>query len=315
MSVFTTITHAQLRDFVTEYRIGQLTQFEGIDGGTDNSNYFVDTTSGRYVLTLFERLTFDELPFFLSLGDQLKAHNCLVAEPMHGADGIALKSLVDKPAVLFSRVPGRHIAVPSVAHCQDMAAALADVHVAPLNFESPPDNVFGLEWLHQYRQYDHWQDPEDNALFSTLLTTFERLSSADLPKGIIHADMFHDNALFDGDRLCGLIDWYFACYDWFLLDVAIMVNDWCRDGAGLNADKAQAMLSAYQQRRPFTEVEADCFLTMRLLAACRFWLSRTLAWAALKDEDQAGITVKSPRDMKRLITSIMAEMASAELEK
>lgn len=311
MSVFTTITHTQLRDFVTEYRIGQLTQFEGIDGGTDNSNYFVDTTTGRYVLTLFERLTAEELPFFLSLGDQLALHHCLVAEPVHDANGIALNSLAGKPAVLFQRVPGHHIATPSIAHCQQMADALADAHRAPLQFDAPPTNAFGFAWLQSYRDYDGWQDAEDQTLFSTLLESFGQLTASDLPKGIIHADMFHDNALFEEDRLCGIIDWYFACHDWLLLDVAIMVNDWCRLDDGFDPEKVHKMVLAYQDKRPFSEAEIDCFLTMRLLAACRFWLSRTLAWAALKDEDQAGITVKSPLEMKHLIKAIMFEMNSA----
>lgn len=307
MSVFTPISRAQMHDFVTEYRIGQLTQFVGIDGGTDNSNYFVDTTDGRFVLTIFERLTAAELPFFLSLGDQLKAHNCLVAEPIHDATGRALNSLSGKPTVLFQRIAGHHIALPSITHCQQMAGALADVHLAPLQFDSPPKNAFGLSWLHQHQDFNGWQAPEDRALFASLLTQFDALSSLDLPQGIIHADMFHDNALFEEGQLCGLIDWYFACYDWLLLDVAIMVNDWCVKGDDFDTDKVSAMVQAYQSKRPFTPEEDNAFTSMRLLAATRFWLSRTLAWSALKDEDQSGITVKPPAEMKQLIKRLLSE--------
>jgi homoserine kinase type II len=307
MSVFTPISRAQMHGFVTEYRIGQLTQFVGIDGGTDNSNYFVDTDTGRFVLTLFERLTAAQLPFFLSLGDQLKAHHCLVAEPIHDANGLALKSLSGKPAVLFQRVPGHHISVPSTDHCQQMAAALGDVHVAPLQFDAPPCNAFGLDWLHQHRTFSDWQDAGDQDLYAALLTRFDALPSLKLPKGIIHADMFHDNALFEHDQLRGLIDWYFACHYWLLLDVAIMVNDWCVADNGFDADKVAVMVAAYQEKRRFTEDEEQAFTTMRVLAATRFWLSRTLAWSALKDEDQSGITVKPPAEMKQLIQRLLSE--------
>ena len=307
MSVFTPISRAQMHDFVTEYRIGQVTQFVGIDGGTDNSNYFVDTTQGRFVLTIFERLTAAELPFFLSLGDQLKAHNCLVAEPIHDANGRALQSLSGKPAVLFQRVAGHHVASPSISHCQQMADALADVHLAPLRFDSPPKNAFGLEWLHQHLAFDGWQAPDDQALFALLVARFDILSSLDLPQGVIHADLFHDNALFEEDQLCGVIDWYFACHDWLLLDVAIMVNDWCVQGDDFDNDKVSAMVLAYQQKRVFTPEEISVFTTMRLLAATRFWLSRTLAWSALKDEDQSGITVKPPAEMKQLIKRLLSD--------
>lgn len=306
MSVFTPISRAQMHDFVTEYRIGQLTQFVGIDGGTDNSNYFVDTSQGRFVLTIFERLTAAELPFFLSLGDQLKAYNCLVAEPIHDTNGRALQSLSGKPAVLFQRVAGHHIASPSIAHCQQMADALADVHLAPLRFDSPPKNAFGLAWLHQHLEFDGWQAPDDKALFTKLVAQFDTLLSLDLPQGIIHADLFHDNALFEEDQLCGVIDWYFACHDWLLLDVAIMVNDWCVKGNDFDRNKVSAMVHAYQQKRTFTPDENGAFTTMRLLAATRFWLSRTLAWSALKDEDQSGITVKPPAEMKQLIKRLLS---------
>lgn len=305
MSVFTPVSQAQLETLLTEYSIGQLTQFEGIDGGTDNSNYFVDTTEGRFVLTIFERLAAEELPFFLSLGDQLSNYHCRVAHPIHDKTGVALKQLVGKPAVIFQRLSGGHLNKPKGKHCQQMGKALAEVHSAKLEFKAIPDNEFGLSWLMKNCDFDDWQESDDKALFDLLLSQFEALTRADIPKGVIHADLFHDNALFEADQLSGIIDWYFACFDWQLLDLAIMINDWCFDGSELNNSNKQVLIEAYSKIRPLTDSEILLLPQMQLLAACRFWLSRTLSWAELKDSNQAGITVKPPGEMKRLIQQLM----------
>lgn len=307
MSVFTPVSQQQLEAMLVEYPIGKLVQFSGIDAGTDNSNYFVDTTEGQFVLTLFERLTTEELPFYLSLGDQLSEANCLVARPIHDNQGEALNQLAGKPAVLFQRLSGHHITTPQVNHCQQMGHALAKMHSADLVFQRVPENEFGLKWVSGYRDFNGWQESDDKDLFESLLSEFASLNQVDLPKGVIHADLFHDNALFNDGDLAGVIDWYFACFDWLLLDLAIMINDWCFDGDTIDRDKKAALLLAYTDVRILTEVEQKMLPVMQLFAACRFWLSRTLAWSELRDQAQAGITIKPPKEMKRLLLNIMKE--------
>jgi len=307
MSVFTPVSQQQLEAMLVEYPIGKLVQFSGIDTGTDNSNYFVDTTKGQFVLTLFERLQKDELPFYLSLGDQLAAANCPVAEPIHDKNGNALQKLAGKPAVLFQRLSGGHISIPQVQHCQQMGRALAEIHGVKLVFPTIPKNEFGINWVNSYYDFTGWQEPDDKELFEILLSEFVKLTELDLPRGVIHADLFHDNALFDGDELAGVIDWYFASYDWLLLDLAIMLNDWCYDGHSIDEDKKTALLQAYTEVRPLIKDEQQALQAMQLLAACRFWLSRTLAWSELKDQPQSGITIKPPEEMKRLIKAILKD--------
>ncbi|WP_044619734.1 homoserine kinase [Gynuella sunshinyii] len=301
MSVFTPITEAQLHEFLFRYSLGQLISFSGIEAGTDNSNFFVTTTQGEYVLTLFENLTDRELPFFLNLGDHLKARNCKIAQPMHDKAGDALQVLADKPAVLFEKLAGRHVVVPSQDHCSQMGRAMGEFHTAVQELSIERRNPFGLNWLMAHRQYQHWMETEDHELFNKTLDQLEQLNDMDLPTGIIHADLFHDNALFKDDHLSGVIDWYFACNDYLLLDLAIMINDWCRHGLTFDQNRIDAMIHSYQSKRRLTADERRAMVLMRKLAVCRFWLSRTLAWNDLKDRQLEQVTVKSPNEMKALL--------------
>lgn len=301
MSVFTPITETQLKSLLSGYDVGDLLSFQGIEGGTDNSNFFVSTQQGEYVLTLFENLNAEQLPFFLQLGQHLASHGCKVAAPISDRAGVVLQQLADKPAVLFQRLPGRHLAIPDRTACTEMGRALADIHNALDGFNQQRPNPFGLHWLQQQDIKQLWQDGQDQDLYQQTLKDLVPLEQMNLPCGVIHADLFHDNALFSEGHLAGIIDWYFACNDYLLLDLAIMINDWCRHGLSFDSNKVTAMVTAYRSHRPMTSQELEALPLMRQLAACRFWVSRQLAWLELGDSEQKEITVKSPNDMRNLL--------------
>jgi homoserine kinase type II len=304
MSVFTPITETQLKTLLSGYQIGDLLSYQGIEGGTDNSNFFVSTDQGEYVLTLFENLSADQLPFFLQLGQHLAKHGCKIAAPICDSQDKVLQQLADKPAVLFQRLPGRHLAIPDRTACSEMGVALADIHNALESFNVERANPFGLRWLQQQNPAQLWLDEQDQQLFIDTLLDLNQLNEMDLPTGVIHADLFHDNALFDDGHLAGIIDWYFASTDYLLLDLAIMINDWCRHGLSFDANKVTAMVSAYQSHRAMSRLELEALPLMRQLAACRFWVSRQLAWLELGDQQRSEITVKSPNDMRNLLRSL-----------
>ncbi len=304
MSVFTPVSQAQLDEFLLRYSLGQLIGFKGIEAGTDNSNFFISTTRGEYVLTLFESLTEQEVSFLLKLVDHLRSANCKVAEAMHDKAGNALQILADKPALLFKKLEGLHIAQPTQNHCSQMGRAMAEMHLAGQDLSIQQHNSFGLDWLLAHREYRQWMAQEDYDLFNRSMDQLELLTSMELPVGIIHADLFHDNALFHDGWLSGVIDWSFACTDYLLLDLAIMVNDWCRQGQGFDQRRIDAMINGYHGKRPLTREECQALPLMRQLAACRFWLSRMLTWNLRKNQSLQQVTVKSPDEMKSLLKTM-----------
>jgi homoserine kinase type II len=304
MSVFTPITQAQLDEFLLRYSLGHSIGFEGIEAGTDNSNFFISTTRGEYVLTLFENLTEREVSFLLKLVDHLRSANCKVAESMHDKADNALQILADKPALLFKKLEGHHIAQPTQHHCSQMGRAMAEMHLAGQDLSMQQHNPFGLDWLLAHRDYRQWMALKDYDLFNRSMDQLEQLTHMGLPVGIIHADLFHDNALFHDGRLTGVIDWSFACTDYLLLDLAIMINDWCRQGLGFDQSLIDAMINGYHDKRPLSQVERQALPLMRQLAACRFWLSRMLTWNLRKSQSLQQVTVKSPDEMKCLLKTI-----------
>jgi homoserine kinase type II len=313
MSVFTPVTEAQLHEFLLRYPLGQLISFKGIEAGTDNSSFFITTTRDEYVLTLFENQTERGLLFLLKLLDHLKSTNCKVAEPMHDKTGNALQLVADKPAVLFKKLDGHHVTQPTQDYCSQMGSAMGEIHLAGQDLSIQRYNPFGLDWLLAHRQYREWMAQEDYELFNRSLDQLEQLTRMELPVGIIHADLFHDNALFDDGQLTGVIDWSFACTDYLLLDLAIMINDWCRQGQSFDQRRIDAMINGYQCKRRLSRDERQALPLMRQLAACRFWLSCMLSWNTLKNQSLQQVTVKSPDEMKRLLKAIQATTGRAAI--
>ncbi len=276
MSVYTPVARDELEAFLQNYSLGELVDFEGISAGIENTNYFVTTRDQRMVLTLFENHSAEELVYFLDLMAFLAEHEIPSAHPLADNNGNYLRELNGKPAALVMRLSGRGIEDTTGEQCAALGHALAQLHLAGQSFPSHRDNDRGPHWWHTTRDavFQHL-NPEDQALLDEELA-FQLSHRFDtLPRGVIHADLFRDNALFDGNTLTGLIDFYYACNDVLLYDVAVTVNDWCgAEGGAIDEAKARAMLGAYQQVRPISEAERQAWPMMLRAAALRFWLSR-----------------------------------------
>lgn len=276
MSVFTTVTSEQLRDWLHSYCLGALQDLRGIASGITNTNYFVTTDSGRYVLTLFEKNTAEELPYFLDLMAHLADHGIPCPHPVADNAGAYLGHLNGKPAALVSCLSGRSLEHPAIVHCAEVGAVLARMHRAGQSFTTRMDNPRGPHWWHTTAATVlPFLDDAQRTLLQQELAYQDSLRHLQLPRGVIHADLFRDNVLFDGDRLTGLIDFYYACNDVLAYDLAITVNDWCAQADGsLDAARTRALLAAYHSERPLTDAERKAWPALLRAAALRFWLSR-----------------------------------------
>jgi homoserine kinase type II len=276
MSVYTKVTEAQLADWLKAYSVGTLVELKGIAAGIENTNYFVTTTHGRYVLTLFERLPAKDLPFYLGLMAHLARHGIPCPSPIADRRNRLLSELNGKPAALVTRLPGATLTAPTAAHCTEVGAVLADMHVAGQSYPGTLENPRGPKWWREAaREVLPFLDAPRAQLLESELAFQSRFRRVELERGPVHADLFRDNVLFDDTRIGGVIDFYFAGVDAWLFDVAVTLNDWCvtPDGA-LDDERAGAFLSAYHAVRPFTAAERDAWPVMLRAAALRFWLSR-----------------------------------------
>lgn len=276
MSVFTTISRPELERFLGRYDTGRLARFEGIAAGIENTNYFVTTDRGEFVLTVFEQLPRTEIPFFLDLKAFLARHGFPCAEPIAAGDSGYLGEIHGKPAALVRRLFGASVTNPSLDQCRLVGATLATLHRTASGFPQERANARGPHWwTHTARAlYDRVPEEERRLLEEEL--AFQSLYRfADLPRGLIHADLFRDNVLFAGRRLTGVIDFYYACTDPLMFDVAIAVNDWCATGdGGLAEDSVRALIEGYQGTRRFTAIERGAWPALLRAAALRFWISR-----------------------------------------
>jgi homoserine kinase type II len=276
MSVYTTVTKAELAAWLGNYSLGQLQDLQGIASGIENTNYFVTTSNGRFVLTLFEKLTFDELPFYLNLMAHLARHGIPCPAPMADRHNQFLGALHDKPACIVSRLSGQSTTAPTLTQCASMGAMLGQMHIAGMSFTQIMPNPRGAAWRTATAPLlTPYINAEQAALLNSEIALHARQNHSTLPQGLIHADLFRDNVLLNDDCIGGLIDFYFACTDALLYDIAITVNDWCmNDDCTIDAVRAQAFLRAYHEVRPLQENECNAWSLMLRLAALRFWLSR-----------------------------------------
>ncbi len=303
MSVFTSVPADTLSSWLGKYAIGRLVEVRGIPAGVQNTNFFVTTTLGRYVLTLFESIPRPELPFFLYLMAHLAHHGLPVPAPIANRDNEYLGTLSDRPAALVARLPGRSEMDATPERCARVGAMLAGLHLAGLSYGRKQDNPRGAAWRAQTgaRLREHLPACERDLLDAELaFQSGQNLKS--LPQGIIHADLFRDNILWDGEHIGGVIDFYFAGYDALLFDVAVTVNDWCSDENGeLDPARTDALLCAYHAERPLTEAEIECWPATLRAAALRFWLSRAEDFHLPKPGEM--VQVKDPAEYRTILQS------------
>ncbi len=280
MSVFTPVTSEQLSDWLHNYSIGSLLSLRGIAAGVENTNYFVNTAQGRYVLTLFERLARAELPFYIHLMAHLARHGIPCPAPIADRDNEYLGALNGKPTAIVTRLAGEAVSAPGNAHCAALGEVLANLHLAGASYGRRLENPRGARWREETApQVLPFLAPAEQALLRQELRFQAAQRLDDLPRGIIHADLFRDNVLFEGGeadaRIGGVIDFYFAGIDFLLFDIAVAANDWCVDDAGeLDAARTGALLRAYHAVRPLSAIERAAWPALLRAAALRFWLSR-----------------------------------------
>ena len=275
MAVYTRVEPRELIDFLSGYRVGTLVAYRGIGEGIENTNYFVTTTGGEYVLTLFESIGYDDLPYYLELMAFLSEHGVPSAHPLADRQRHYLRTFKDRPAALVERLEGRSIERPTPAQCRAVGEALGHLHMEGRHFTGQRDNARGPHWWRRTaRRLLPLLDKERARLLRDELAFQYRHRHHDLPRGVIHADLFRDNALFMGDTLSGIIDFYYACNDVLLFDLAVTVNDWCRAGEGLDDGRVREILQAYDAIRPLLAVERELWPVLLRAACLRFWLSR-----------------------------------------
>jgi homoserine kinase type II len=278
MSVYTAVTPDDLDAWLTRYTVGALTEHSPIAAGIENTNYFVTTERGRFVLTLYERLPAEDLPFYLNLMAHLARGGVEVPAPIPDRTGAFYSLLNGRPAGLVRRIDGAPVDAPSPAHCAAVGNALARLHCASQTYRARLTNRRGPAWWRQAaRAVRPFITPEHNELLATEVKFQTGFGKVKLPKGAIHGDLFCDNVLFAGERVAGIIDFGFAATDFFAYDLAIAVNDWCvtgnADGA-LDAGRLATMVRAYHAVRPLTDDERAQWPALLRAAALRFWVSR-----------------------------------------
>lgn len=276
MAVYTSLTSKQINRFLKSYQIPALLSYQGISAGIENTNYLISTTEGDFVLTVYEHFSAQQVQSYLFLLQQLAALETYYPEPIKLESGEILQQIKNKPAALFKCLEGRSVEVVSDAQIISIAKALARLHLSSTQLKFSETNPKGLDWIQQSANKIYpLLTQEDALLLNEELLFQSQFNTQGFEQGVIHADLFKDNALFAGDCLTGFLDFYAACYDAFLLDIAIAVNDFCVDEQGI-FQQAEYMLfmQAYQQIKPLAESELASLFVFLRRACLRFWLSR-----------------------------------------
>lgn len=312
MAVFTEVSPKEARELLRRLRLGKLLELRGIEGGIENTNYFVTCEQGEYVLTLFERLTAEQLPFYLHLMKHLAHAGIPVPDPQADAHGAILHQVAGKPAALATKLRGKSQLAPQAVHCAAVGDMLARMHLAGRDYQRQQPNLRGLPW---------WNETvpvvlphigaEQAALLQSELAYQNHVATssayAALPRGPVHADLFRDNVMFDGDALTGFFDFYFAGVDTFLFDLAVCLNDWCidLDTGAHDPQRAQAMIDAYQAVRPLTAHERPLLPAMLRAGALRFWISRL--WDFYLPREASMLKPHDPAHFERVLRQRVAQ--------
>jgi homoserine kinase type II len=316
MAVFTEVGHDQAQTLLSALELGELVDMQGIKGGIENTNYFVtasqDGVSQTYVLTLFERLSAAQLPFYLKLMQHLAANGIAVPDPKAHASGRILHNVAGKPAAVVNKLAGQSQLQPTAAHCAALGRTLAHMHIAAQSFDMQQPNLRGLAW---------WNDtvptvlPHINAEQRQLLQqelAFQNhiansSAYAALPRGPVHADLFRDNVMFEGDTLTGIFDFYFAGVDVWLFDVSVCLNDWAihLDTGEWDLERAHALLAAYESVRPLSSAERALLNPMLRAAGLRFWTSRL--WDFYLPREASMLKPHDPTHFERIVRARAAK--------
>ena len=306
MAVFTPVTEEQAALLMSQLGLGELTDLRGIEGGIENTNYFATTDLGEYVLTLFERLNHEQLPFYLFLMKHLAEKGIPVPNPAANQDGDILHTLCDKPAAVVNRLLGKSQLAPDAAHCAEVGAMLARMHLAGEDYNRSQPNLRGLAWWNDTVPVVlPFLDEGQARLLQSELAYQNHIAQGAayqaLPRGPVHADLFRDNVMFEGEKLTGFFDFYFAGNDTWLFDLSVCMNDWCIDlNSGEHApDRALAMLNAYQEVRPLRPAERQLLPAMLRAGALRFWISRL--WDFYLPRDAAMLKPHDPTHFERVL--------------
>jgi homoserine kinase type II len=318
MAVFTEVSFDEGAAFLRTLDLGHLRALVACSGGIENTNYFVETDNGPHVLTLFERLAVDELPFYLHLMQHLAGRGIPVPDPVPDREGRILHRLNGKPAVVVNRLRGKSELDPSSAHCAALGAMLARMHLAAREYGRYQPNLRGLRWWGETGSLvSPYLDEGQRKLLTGEVDFQNRIAAsqdyAALPRGPVHGDLFRDNVLFEGERLTGILDFYFAGCDTWLYDMGVSLNDWCVDLSSGRHDamREAAFLAAYQSVRPLQPQERRLLPAMQRAAALRFWLSR------LRDlhmpRPAAVLKPHDPGHFERVLRNRVSAPAAAEI--
>ncbi|QGZ41202.1 homoserine kinase [Pseudoduganella flava] len=316
MAVFTSVSLDDVQPWIAQFPLGQALALKGIASGIENSNFFLTTERGEYVLTIFENLNFEQLPFYLRLMEHLAARGVLVPAPVPNDQGELCVPLQGKPAAIVSKLEGSSQLDPQPVHCAAVGAMLAKMHLAGTDFPLYQPNLRGLAWWHWATPIvlPHLGKAEHDLLCSEMHFQEAFHGSAlykRLQQGPVHADLFRNNVMFDGEQLTGFFDFYFAGCDTWLFDVAVTVNDWCvdLDTGVLDVARVRAFLDAYHAVRPFTPDEQEAWQPMLRAAALRFWLSRL--YDLHKPREAEMLTPHDPAHFERILRERIATPAPA----
>ena len=275
MSVYTSVNIKELKIWLQDYAFDDLTDYQGIKSGITNTNYFLMTAHDRFVLTLFEKNTIEDLPYFVDLMSHLATHSFLCPKPILKKNGIALSILKNKPALIVTCLKGKEVTNPEVNHCKAVGKSLAELHVKSANFVAQHQNTRDLSWIKKTAETLFNELPQDESKLLREEILYQEKQNYKLPKSTIHGDLFKDNVLFLNDEVSGFIDFYYACTDYLILDVAIAVNDWCVNSDGsFDESRLNAFLDAYKKIRSFNDNEDRAWNDVLRLASLRFWVSR-----------------------------------------
>lgn len=303
MAVYTDVGVEELQTFLAGYDLGDVLAYKGIAEGVENSNFLLHTTCGYFILTLYEkRVAAQDLPFFLALMNHLHALGLTCPQPVRNRRGETLGELARRPAALVTFLDGMSVRRPSTNHCGAVGEALAQLHLAGADFKMSRRNALSVAgWRGLYEQTGELADSVQRGLREVIASELDYCEAGwphNLPQGVIHADLFPDNVFFLGDKLSGLIDFYFACNDMLAYDIAICLNAWCFESdASFNITKARAFLQAYEGVRPLTAAELAALPTLVRGAALRFLLTRSYDW--LNTDGEALVKRKDPNEYLR----------------
>jgi homoserine kinase type II len=316
VAVFTEVSADEAQALLRSLNLGELRELRGIQGGIENTNYFATTDQGEYVLTVFERLGFEQLPFYLHLMKHLAQRGVPVPDPAADADGDILHTVCGKPAAVVNKLAGKSELAPSPVHCAAVGEMVARMHLAARDYRRSQPNLRGLVWWNETVPVVlPYLDAQQAALIRSELAYQNHIAAcsayAALPRGPVHADLFRDNVMFQEGRLTGFFDFYFAGVDTWLFDIAVCLNDWCIDLASgaHDAERFAAFMDAYARVRPLAGAERQLLPAMLRAGALRFWVSRL--WDFHLPREAAMLQPHDPTHFERVLRQRVAHPVRA----